>query len=383
MSARMLATLGLAIAASLLSAPALAQHAGHAPPATAPAPATDPHAHHAPKPKPKAKPKAASATADPHAHHAPMPKPQPKPKAKPKPTIDPHAQHAKPTATVDPHAQHAAPEATADPHAQHSAPKATVDPHAQHAAPATPPDPHAHHAVPAATHAPVPALTDADRAAAFPDVHGHAAHDREPHGFWLFDKLEAREGGAAGWETEAWVGGDVHRLWVRTEGELHDGELDHASVELLAGRGVSAWWDVVAGVRHDLGDAPSQSFLAVGVQGLAPYKIELEATAYLGSGGQSALRVEAGYETLLTNRWIVQWDLEAEAFGRGDARRGHGAGLATLAAGARLRYAITPRIAPYVGIEVERAFGATADFHRDRGDSATDRRLVAGIRFWF
>jgi copper resistance protein B len=282
---------------------------------------------------------------------------------------------------VGQHPQEATAKPVSDPHAQHAA--SAEDPHAQHAAPAE--DPHAHHSMPPADapRAPVPAITDADRAAAFPDVAGHAAHDRAWHAYWLVDKLEARSGGGAAWETDAWIGGDVDRLWIRTEGEGDGDGIAHASVELLVGHGVSAWWDVVYGVRHDFGDAPSQTFLAVGVQGLAPYRIALEATAYAGEDGQAGLHVEAGHETFLSHRWIVQWEANVEVWARDDARRDRGAGLSTATFGARLRYERSRRVQPYVGVEFAQAFGDTADAWRARGEEAHDARVVAGLRFWF
>jgi copper resistance protein B len=62
-------------------------------------------------------------------------------------------------------------------------------------------DPHAGHAMPAPTATsaanqtpavitPVPPVTEADRAAAFPDVHGHAVHDTMWNYRVLFDQLE-------------------------------------------------------------------------------------------------------------------------------------------------------------------------------------------------
>ena len=36
----------------------------------------------------------------------------------------------------------------------------------------------------------IPALTDADRAAAFPAIQGHTVHDKMPYAFLLFDQLE-------------------------------------------------------------------------------------------------------------------------------------------------------------------------------------------------
>ncbi len=233
---------------------------------------------------------------------------------------------------------------------------------------------------------PIPVLTDADRAAAFPDVAGHAAHDNRIHSYWLLDRLEAwdaDEGTGIEWEALSWIGTDLDRIWLRTEGERTGGSTESADLEVLYGRNVARWWDAVVGVRQDFGEGPSQTFIAFGVMGLAPYKFEVEATAYIGQSGQTALRLEAEYDTLLTNRLILQWLAEAELHGRNDERRGIGSGLGTVEAGLRLRYEITRQFAPYVGLVWERAFGDTADFRRAEGDDTNDVRLVAGVRIWF
>lgn len=234
---------------------------------------------------------------------------------------------------------------------------------------------------------PVPALTDADRAAAFPSLQAHAMHGERIHSYWSLDRLEAwdadSDGTGVGWEALAWVGTDIDRVWLRSEGERIDRGTEAADVEVLYGRSVSRWWDVVGGVRHDFGEGPSQTFAAFGVQGLAPMKFEVSATGYLGSSGQSAAQLEAEYETLLTNRLVLQWLGEATLYGKDDARRGIGSGLSSLEAGARLRYEFDRRIAPYIGVSWERAYGQTADFKRAHGEAAEETRIVAGIRLWF
>lgn len=233
---------------------------------------------------------------------------------------------------------------------------------------------------------PIPALSAADRVAAFPDVEAHATHDDTTHSYWLLDRLEAWDadaGTGVGWEALSWVGTDLNRLWLRSEGERVGSNLESADIEVLYGRSVSRWWDVVAGVRHDFGEGPSQSFAAFGVMGLSPYKFEIDATAYIGQSGQTAARLEAEYDTLLTNRLILQWQAEVEFHGKDDALRGIGSGLSTFEAGLRLRYEFTRKFAPYIGVVWERAFGGTADLRRERFDDITDTRLVAGVRIWF
>ncbi len=233
---------------------------------------------------------------------------------------------------------------------------------------------------------PIPVPTDADRAAAVPPSGGHAMSDNGVHSYVLFDRLEAwnaDDGIGLGWNARSWIGTDLDRLWLRSEGERIDNRTQSADLEVLYGHGFSPWWDVITGIRHDFTPGGSQDFAAIGVMGLAPYKFEVEATAYIGQSGQTAARLEVEYEALLTNRLILQPLLELNLYGKDDARRGIGSGLSTIEAGLRLRYEVSRQFAPYIGIVRERAFGRTADFRSDEGEHIDDTRFVAGLRFWY
>lgn len=232
---------------------------------------------------------------------------------------------------------------------------------------------------------PIPPITDADREAAKPPAHAHD-HGSGVFSYLLFDRLEtwdAEPGSGQAWEAQGWIGSDRHRLWLRSEGERSDGHTESADIEVLYGRPIARWWDLVAGVRHDIASGGDRDFAAIGVMGMAPYKFDIEATAYLGASGQTAARIEAEYELLLTNRLILQPVIEAEWHGRRDASRGIGSGLGKIETGLRLRYEFTRKFAPYVGLVHERSFGGTADLLRDEGEATHDTRVVAGLRFWF
>ncbi len=247
----------------------------------------------------------------------------------------------------------------------------------QHAGMSTPP---------AVRVTPVPGLTDADRLAARPPAAGHAAHDNTIQNYTIFDHLEVSNGNPGtdlAWEGRTWIGTDLNRVWLRSEGERSNGVTQAADVEVLYGHSIATWWDVVVGGRHDFKPGASQDFAAIGVVGMAPYKFEVQATAYIGQGGQTSARLESGYQTLLTNRLILEPLVEVNLFGKDDPRRGIGSGLSTVEAGLRLRYEITRQFAPYVGLVRERAFGRTADLRRDAGNDTNDTRLVAGVRIWF
>lgn len=232
----------------------------------------------------------------------------------------------------------------------------------------------------------LPPITDADRAAAFPELRGHAVHDHAIRSFVLADQLEWRDanaGSAASWDLKGWIGRDTERLWFRAEGERVDNRTEDSEAHLLWGRRVTRWWDVVAGARQDFKPGPSQTWLALGVQGLAPYMFEVEATAYVGDGGQTAARLEAEYELLVTNHLILQPLLELNVYGKDNEARGIGAGFSSLEAGLRLRYEIRREVAPYVGITWARKLGETADLAELAGEDIDDAQLVAGVRAWF
>lgn len=230
-----------------------------------------------------------------------------------------------------------------------------------------------------------PAITDADRAAAFPDVEGHGVHDNAVNYYVLFDQFEWQAGGDSGlhWDNKGWIGRDIDRLWFRSELDAEDGRVGHAETHLLYGRAVARWWDVVGGVRQDFRPGPAQTWAAIGIQGLAPYWFEVEVTAYVGAGGRTAVRLETEYELLVTNRLILQPLVEVNLHSKSDPERGIGSGLSTTEIGMRARYEFRRELAPYVGVTWDRRYGRTADFAEASGGKAGGGRLVVGIRTWF
>jgi copper resistance protein B len=277
---------------------------------------------------------------------------------------------------------------------------AAQDPHAGHTqpgnqTPATPkpaskPADEGHSAHPAQDagqpREPLSPITDADRAAAFPaGLDGHATHDRRISTFVLFDQLEWQGGeeGGISIDNKTWIGGDVHRVWLRAEGESSAGRPENAQLHALYGRSISRWWDVVAGVRHDFKPGPPQGWLALGIQGLAPQWFEVEATGYVGSDWRTHVRFEVEYELLLTNRLMLQPLFETEIYGKEDPLRGIGAGLSSIDAGVRLRYEYRREFAPYVGFVWHQALFGSAEFARADGEAVGTSRAVIGVRAWF
>jgi copper resistance protein B len=218
------------------------------------------------------------------------------------------------------------------------------------------------------------------------DMHHAHMNDDPLVGMVLVDELEWQDtspDSTLAWNVSAWLGHDTGRLLFRSEGDRTDGDVEELRAELLWSKPVTAWWNVVAGLRQDAGTGPGRSYGLVGVQGLAPYRFHIEADLFAGERGQFGTRLESSYEVLLTNRLILVPSAELEAFGKDDAATGIGSGLSSLQLGLRLRYEIRREFAPYVGVEWAGSLGDTADFARADNEPVRDTRVVAGIRLWF
>ncbi len=203
----------------------------------------------------------------------------------------------------------------------------------------------------------------------------------------LMDRLEGvkTRGGESGGAYEGMlrIGSDYNALVIKAEGEFAKGKLEEATTEALYSRSIATYWDAQVGVRYDSGIGPNRSWLAFGVQGLAPYWFEIDATAYVGEQGRTAVTLGAEYELLITQRLVVQPRIEANFYGKDDLQRDIGSGLSDTTVGLRLRYEFSRQFAPYIGVEWANSYGKTADLLRTAGEPTRNTRFVAGVRFWF
>lgn len=202
----------------------------------------------------------------------------------------------------------------------------------------------------------------------------------------LFDQFEIariNDQTTGRYAVEGWLGNDWNRAVLKAEGDIANSKLEESSTELLWRRPLSAFWNTELGVRHDNGEDKSQTWLAMGINGVSPYWVELGATLYLGEDNQTALKTEATYDWRLLQRLILQPSFEANLHGKTDTERHIGSGLSDITTGLRLRYEINRQFAPYIGVETTRQFGKTADLFKASGEKIQDTYAVAGIRFWF
>ncbi len=197
-----------------------------------------------------------------------------------------------------------------------------------------------------------------------------------------FERAKSDDAYSTAWNAQAWYGGDFDKLLVRSEGEREHGATD-ARVEAFWNHAFASYWDWQLGARRDFGSDPSRNWAAFGVQGLAPYWFEVEAAAYVGEGGRTAFGVRAEYELLLTQRLVLQPEIELNFYGRDDRVRGIASGLNDAEFGLRLRYEIRREFAPYVGIVRKYRRDAVSPGFGIEPVSRSETQIVAGLRLWF
>jgi copper resistance protein B len=186
------------------------------------------------------------------------------------------------------------------------------------------------------------------------------------------------------WDGEGWIGGDINRFVVRTEGSGDFGRsVDDAEVQLLYSRALDPYVNFQAGVRYDFKPNPSRTYASVGFEALAPYFFDVEGTVFLSDKGDVLARAEAYYDQRLTNWFVLQPRAELNFAAQDVPENGMGSGLSDIELGLRLRYELRREFAPYIGVSWDRKLGDTARFARAEGESTGGFSIVTGLRVWF
>lgn len=94
-------------------------------------------------------------------------------------------------------------------------------------------------------------------------------------------------------------------------------------------------------------------------------------------------RAEASYDQRITQRLILQPNVEVNFSAQDVPELRLGSGLTEAEAALRLRYDIRREFAPYIGVQYRRAFGETRRLLRAAGEETGGWSVLTGIRWWF
>jgi copper resistance protein B len=206
----------------------------------------------------------------------------------------------------------------------------------------------------------------------------------------LLDRLEwAPQRGQDGyaWDFSLLYTGDTHGLWLSSVG---DGGLwgapDYLEFQALYARKLPRDLSLNAGLRWDARPAPQRFYAVAGGQWepeLGRHDLWIGAFGYLSHKGEFSARLGGISNHALTGKLYAQPSFEVNASAEDVPELGLGRGLSYAEAGLRLRYELSRRFAPYLGLSWERSLGRTAGFARAAGDDVEAKSLVVGVRsYW-
>jgi len=238
-------------------------------------------------------------------------------------------------------------------------------------------------------------ISEALRAAAAgpPDSWPEPVGDNPTLAFTFIEQLEFRSSDDQpdqfAWDAQGWIGNDDQKFWWKTEGvAAPDGPNDgDAEFQALYAKPISPFWFLQAGLRYENtwgpGDSKDRTSLVLGLQGLSPYKFELEPVLFLTEDGDLLGRLTASYDIYITQRLALQPRTEINLAAGDVTEWGLGEGFNDLSLELRLRYEIRREFAPYVGLNYLTLLGETANIAEQAGSSTDDLQLVVGIRLAF
>lgn len=188
------------------------------------------------------------------------------------------------------------------------------------------------------------------------------------------------------WHGNAFFGTDELKLRWISEGEYDNqgGDFEGLENQLVLHKPISTFFDIKGGVRLDTPKDADRWYAVIGIMGLAPQWIEVDADLFVSERGDVSARLEAEYELLLTNYLILTPSMEINVAFSGDEETGVGSGFNDIELGVRLGYDLIDRsFSPYLGFLYERKFGETADFAKSDGEDDEAWFAVIGAKLMF
>lgn len=159
-------------------------------------------------------------------------------------------------------------------------------------------------------------------------------------------------------------GGDFNKLEVFiNDAELHQGHIEQADADIFYWHLMNQFWVVKGGMNYHNRPARTPYWQpGLGIFGLAPYYIGVDARAYYYSGA-AQLDLELSRDTQITNNFFIGLRVRGIAASKTVPDANIGQGLSQLRFIVQPYYRLMPGLNLYLEYENERYYGALAAMH--------------------
>lgn len=217
--------------------------------------------------------------------------------------------------------------------------------------------------------------------------------DDKVRGFFMFDQLEFRTvdpgSDQLGWDAFGWLGYDKDKLWLKTEGEASFEGVDKGASEtdLLYSRLLTPFWQGQAGLQYannwEKRNYRDRLSGVVALVGTLPYMIETDLSLYFSDEADFTVELELEYDWRLTQKLVLQPRVELTFAAQDIDDREMGTGLTTADFDLRLRYEISRKFAPYIGVRYRQLVGETHHIARRNNGEPEQVMLLTGVMLSF
>ena len=175
----------------------------------------------------------------------------------------------------------------------------------------------------------------------------------------MLNKFEGSKKNHFRWDASAFIGKDLHKLWIKTEGNILKKDMASSELRILYGAAVLPYWDLLVGIKHDYKPDPKINWLELGMQGMAPYFIDSSISLFVNEKAYTGLRAEFEKEFMLTQKWALESELEVNLNRYNDSGKDVESGVDSLEVGLRLLYQVVREFSPYMGLSWEKSYGGS------------------------
>ncbi|MEO6361363.1 MAG: copper resistance protein B [Sphingomicrobium sp.] len=187
----------------------------------------------------------------------------------------------------------------------------------------------------------------------------------------LFDGAFAYSGETQAVVGKLVVGGSIGRNVDQIEGQL------------LYSRAIGGGFNLEAGIKHEFRPHPHLTYAGAGISGEPRKGLALEAYSFVSEKGDVIAEAKAIYEYQFADRLTLQPRVGFNLAAQDVPDQGIASGFTNAELGLRLRYEVTEKFAPYVGISHERLLGRTANIARDTEEVVRSTHFVFGFSSTF